>query len=49
MFGIAFYLQAENILEETRGIKCVLDQFQKEKTCEVDTYLRMFNKNFKNA
>jgi hypothetical protein len=36
MYGTVFYLQAEDILEETRGIKRVLDQFQKEKTCEMD-------------
>jgi hypothetical protein len=48
MDWIIFYLQAEDILEETRGIKRVLDQFQKEKTCEMDIYLRMFSKAYKN-
>jgi hypothetical protein len=47
MYGTVFYLQAEDILEETRGIKRVLDQFQKEKTCEMDIYLRMFSKDYK--
>jgi hypothetical protein len=41
MYETIFSLQAEDILEETRNIKCVLDQFQKEKTCEMDTYLKM--------
>ncbi|XP_023727505.1 uncharacterized protein LOC111875465 isoform X2 [Cryptotermes secundus] len=41
--------KAEDILEETRGIKRVLDQFQKEKTCEMDIYLRMFSKDYKNT
>lgn len=49
MFGAVFYLQAKDILEETRGIKCVLDQFQKEKTSEMDTYLKMFSKDYTNT
>jgi len=37
-----FLLQAEGILQETRSVVQVLDQIQKEKTSEMDMYLRTF-------
>lgn len=37
-----FLLQAEGILQETRSVVQVLDQIQKEKTSEMDIYLRTF-------
>lgn len=34
------FSKAEGILQESRNVICVLDQIQKEETCEMDTYLR---------
>ncbi|XP_021920361.1 uncharacterized protein LOC110830082 isoform X2 [Zootermopsis nevadensis] len=41
--------KAEDVLQNTRSTKCVMDQIQREKTCEMDIYLRRYSKDYKNT